>query len=101
MMHERGKSDAAVVAEKPANKVAQASAESVERRAVTKGNVRRPLTQRTLSRARVTQRPNAYGEAGWRTRQTRGKSRMRERPHVRICAGARGNSRPYRDPLGS
>ena len=38
MMHGCGKSDFAIVAEKPANKAEQSAAESVEPRAETKGN---------------------------------------------------------------
>jgi len=38
MMHERGKSDTAIVAAKPANVAERSGAERVEPRAVTKGN---------------------------------------------------------------
>ena len=55
MMHERGKSDAAVVAMKPANEAAQAAEERVERRAVTEGNADQQSTFRTPSRIDVTQ----------------------------------------------
>jgi group II intron reverse transcriptase/maturase len=54
MMHERGKSDPAVVARKPANKAEQSAAELVERRAGTKRNASQYDTHRTLSRASVT-----------------------------------------------
>ena len=55
MMHERGKSDAAVVAMKPANEAVQAAKDLVERRAVTEGNVDQQSTSRTPSRTNVTQ----------------------------------------------
>jgi len=52
-MHERGKSDPAVVARKSANKAEQSAAEPVERRAGTKRNASQHDTHRTLSRASV------------------------------------------------
>jgi RNA-directed DNA polymerase len=58
MMHEREKSDTAVVAVKPANKAEAsiaAAAEPVEPRAGTKRNASEQSTHRTLSRVRVTQ----------------------------------------------
>jgi RNA-directed DNA polymerase len=55
MMHERGKSDAAVVAVKPANKAERSVAEPVERRAATEGNAGQQSTSRTPSRTNVTQ----------------------------------------------
>ena len=48
-------SDTGVVAEKPANKEARATAESVERRPVTNGKPQGQSTDRTQSRATVTQ----------------------------------------------
>jgi len=86
MMHGRGKSDSAIVAVKPTNKVAcpaaeqsaveQTAAEPVEPRAETKGNADWQSTHWTLSRASVS-------HALERMRQTfavgtRGRSRMRE-----------------------
>jgi hypothetical protein len=86
MMHGRGKSDSAIVAVKPTNKVARPAAEQsavertaaepVERRAGTKGNADWQSTYRTQSRTSVSQ-------ALERMRQifavrTRGRSRMRE-----------------------
>src|SRR3954454_4077490 len=53
MMHERRKSDIAIVAVKPANKAEQSAAEPVEPRAVTKGNVGQQSTSRTQSRTGV------------------------------------------------
>ena len=65
MMHEHEKSDLAIVAVKPANKVEtpppersaakRKAAEPVERRAGTKGNADQQSTYRTQSRASVSQ----------------------------------------------
>ena len=65
MMHGAEKSDPIIVARKPANKAARsatepsvkepAAAESVERRARTKGNADRQTTHRTQSRVSVSQ----------------------------------------------
>src|SRR5712691_2691554 len=55
MMHGRGKSDAAIVAEKPANKAERSAAEPVEPRAVAKGNANQQSTQpRAAPGKRVT-----------------------------------------------
>ncbi|XYL50658.1 group II intron reverse transcriptase/maturase [Bradyrhizobium sp. DASA03120] len=50
-----GKSDAAVVASKPANEAERSAEELVERRAATKGNADQQSTPRTPSRTSVTQ----------------------------------------------
>src|SRR5262245_5155878 len=55
MMHEREKSDTAVVAVKPTNEAGATAAEPVEPRAGTKRNASGQSTHRTLSRVRVTQ----------------------------------------------
>jgi RNA-directed DNA polymerase len=65
MMHGHEKSDSVIVAAKPANKVAHpveeqstmgpAAAESVERRAGTKGNADQQSTYRAQNRASVSQ----------------------------------------------
>ena len=55
MMHERGKSDPATVAEKPANKAEQSAAELVEPRVGTKGNADQQSTRRAQDRASVSQ----------------------------------------------
>src|SRR5215813_12810832 len=59
MMHEREKSDPAIGAGKPTNKVEAASsadaAESVEQRAGAKGNANEQSTHRTQGRERVSQ----------------------------------------------
>src|SRR6202040_1707399 len=95
MMHGHEKSDSAIVAVKPANKVERSAAEPVEPRAETKGNVGQQSTRRTQSRISVS-------KALARIRQivavdTRGGSRMRESCTYGSVRGARGNSRPYRD----
>src|SRR5438876_3614367 len=95
MMHGCGKSDFAIVAEKPANKAEQSAAESAEPRAETKGNANQQSTHRTQSRVRVSQALERMRQAFavW----TRGRSRMRESCMYGSERGARGNSRPYRD----
>jgi RNA-directed DNA polymerase len=54
MMHGHEKSDSAIVAVKPANKVERSAAEPVEPRAETKGNVGQQSTRRTQSRISVS-----------------------------------------------
>jgi RNA-directed DNA polymerase len=55
MMNERGKSDTAVGAMKPANKAERSAAELVEQRAVTKGNADQQSTRRAQERESVSQ----------------------------------------------
>ena len=55
MMHEPEKSDAVVVAVKPANKAERSAAELVEPRTATKGNAGQQSTRRAQDRARVSQ----------------------------------------------
>jgi hypothetical protein len=55
MMHAREKSDSAIVAEKPTNKAVSTAAESVERRAGTKGNANQQSMDRAQNRATVSQ----------------------------------------------
>jgi hypothetical protein len=76
MMHGREKSDSAIVAVKPANKVERSAAEPVEPRAETKGNADQQRTRRTQSRISVSQLLARIRQAlaVW----TRGRSRMRE-----------------------
>jgi hypothetical protein len=54
-MHDREKSDFAIVAEKPTNKAGATAAEPVEPRAGTERNADEQSTHRTLSRDRVSQ----------------------------------------------
>jgi RNA-directed DNA polymerase len=55
MMHGRGESDSAIVAEKPTNKAERSAAEPVEPRAEAKGNARQQSTGRAQSRGTVSQ----------------------------------------------
>ncbi len=55
MMHERGKSDPAVVAGKPTNKADRSAAEPVEPRAGTEGNAGQQSTHRAQNRISVSQ----------------------------------------------
>ena len=85
MMDGPEKSDLAIVAGKPANIAKQSAAESVQRRAGTKGNAGQQSTFRTQSRANVSQ-------ALERIRQAMAVTHPRwepyaGKPHVRFCAG--------------
>jgi hypothetical protein len=90
MMHDREKSDSAIVAGKPTNKAGQPAAEPVEPRAEAKGNASQQRTRRTQSRVSVS-------HALERIRQTVTEKRFavihpRWEPYarigpVRICAG--------------
>jgi RNA-directed DNA polymerase len=55
MMHDRGKSDSAIVAVKPTNNAGRPAAEPAEPRAETKRNAGEQSTHRTQGRTRVTQ----------------------------------------------
>ena len=104
MMHGHEKSDSVIVAVKPANKAVHpaaeqsaaepAAAESVERRAETKGNADQQSTCRTQSRISVSQALERMRQAiaVW----TRGRSRMRESRTYGSARGALSNQRPYR-----
>jgi RNA-directed DNA polymerase len=85
MMHGPEKSDLAIVAGKPTNKAEQSAAESVERRAGTKGNANQQSTHWTQSQARVSQAleriRQAFAVTHPRWEPYAGK------PHVRFCAG--------------
>ena len=85
MMNERGKSDTAIVAVKPANKAERSAAELVEPRAGTEGNADWQSTCRAQNRVSV---PQTLG----RIRQFACRLDPRwepyaGKPHVRICAG--------------
>ena len=99
MMRGHEKSDPAIVVMKPANKAARsatepsvkepAAAESVERRAWTKGNADWQSTRRTQSRASVSQALERIRQMGRRLR-CRSYPRWEPdagKPHVRFCAG--------------
>jgi len=55
MMHDRGKSDTAIVGVKPTNNAGQPAAEPAEPRAGTERNAGEQITHRTQGGARVTQ----------------------------------------------
>ena len=55
MMHDREKSDPAIVAEKPTNKAGRPAAESAEPRVGAEGNASWQSTHRTQGRERVSQ----------------------------------------------
>jgi hypothetical protein len=99
MMHGHEKSDSAIVAVKPANKVERSAAEPVEPMAETKGNVGQQSTRWTQSRISVS-------KALARIRQivavdTQGGSRMRESRTYGSVRGARGETRVPTATLGS
>jgi hypothetical protein len=97
MMHDREKSDSAIVAEKPTNKVVSATAEPVEPRAGAEGNASQQSTLRTQCRKmRVT---GAGAHTASSPSHTQGGSRVREfRSHGSV-RGAVSNDRPYRDHM--
>src|ERR1700756_804071 len=68
MMHERGKSDSAVEAMKPANKAERSAAELVEQRAGAEGNADQQSTRRAQDRESVSQ---ALGRVRQAARQRR------------------------------
>ena len=84
MMHEREKSDPAVVAVKPVNNAERSAAESGEPRAGAEGNASQHSTCRAQYRLGVSQ-------ALERIRQVRRQHPRWEpyagKPHVRFCAG--------------
>src|SRR6516164_2710262 len=55
MINGRGKSDSAIVAERPTNKARRLAAEPEERRAETKGNAAQQSTRRAQNRGSVSQ----------------------------------------------
>ena len=85
MMHDREKSDSAILAGKPTNKAVLTAAEPVERRAEAKGNASQQRTRRTQCRISVSQAPDrirsivAVTHPRWEP--------YAGKPHVRICAG--------------
>jgi RNA-directed DNA polymerase len=70
MMHEHEKSDAAVGAEKLANKVERSAAEPVEQRAEAKGNVDQQSTRRAQDRGSVSQALERRKSHGKRRRKS-------------------------------
>ena len=90
MMHEREKSDTAVVAVKPTNKAGRPATEPVEPRAGTKGNAGQQSTRQTQSWARVSQALDRIRQLEPSVRFAVTHPRWEPyagKPHVRICAG--------------
>ena len=85
MMHGHEKSDHAIVAVKPANKVERSAAELVERRAGTEGNTRQLSTRWAQSQISVTQEVGSSTASN--CRQYPRWEPYAGKPHVRICAG--------------
>jgi hypothetical protein len=85
MMHERGKSDSAVGATKPANKAERSAAELVEQRAGTKGNADQQSTRRAQHRESVSQALGRIRKSS--PSNTRGKSRMHKGARTDLCGG--------------
>ena len=102
MMYERGKSDFAIRAVKPANKAERSAAELVEQRAGTKGNADQQSTRRAQERASVSQALGRIRQVS--PSSTRGRSRMHKGARPDPCGG-RGVTRvptatgPERGPL--
>jgi RNA-directed DNA polymerase len=103
MMHGPEKSDPAIVAGKPANKTASASAEQtaggqavaelMERRAGTKGNAGQQSTRRAQSRISVSRALERIRKVAKSDRFAVTHPRWEPyagKPHVRFCAGGAG-----------
>src|SRR6266545_5839754 len=71
MMHGRGKSDSAIVAGKPTNKVEQSTAEPAEPRAEAKGNASQQSTGRAQERESVSQALERIRQAARQQRKER------------------------------
>ena len=100
MMYDREKSDPAIVAVKPTNKARQPAAGLGEPRAGAEGNVSQQSTGRAQYWGTVSQALKRIRHFVRISR--RAVTRPRWEPYARIgpariCAGARSNSRPYRD----
>jgi hypothetical protein len=85
MMHGHEKSDHAIVAVKPANKVERSATELVERRAGTEGNAGQLSTRWAQSQISVTQ--DVGSSTASSCRQHPRWEPYAGKPHVRICAG--------------
>jgi group II intron reverse transcriptase/maturase len=70
-MHDREKSDAAIVATKPTNKAGRLVAEPVERRAVAEGNADQQSTRRAQNRESVSQALDRIRKAARRGKKER------------------------------
>ena len=71
MMYGRGKSDSAIVAERPTNKARRLAAEPEERRAETKGNAAQQSTRRAQNRESVSQALDRIRQAARRIKKGR------------------------------
>src|SRR6476620_1246300 len=102
MMHDREKSDSAIVAGKPTNKAVPTATESVEPRAEAKGNASQQSTRRTQSRVSVSHALERIRQTVTKTAlpsHTQGGSRMPELGPYGSVRGALSTERPYRAPL--
>ena len=98
MMHDRGKSDSAIVAAKPTNNAGQPAAEPVEPRAGTKRNAGEQSTHRTQGRARVTQALARVRKAAQQRRKEKFTALFH---HLRsICSGRRSSCSSATPPPG-
>ena len=97
MMYGPKESDTGIVAEKPANKAVRAVAELVEPRPVTNGNSCGQNTDRTQRRGSVNQAAERIRRSHLGPRSLPEVGAVCVNAHVRICAGAPGNRRPYRE----
>ena len=84
-MHDREKSDAAIVATKPTNKTGQPAAAPVEPRAGAEGNAGQQSTRRAQNRESVSQALDRIRKA-FAVKHPRWEP-YAGIPHVRICAG--------------
>src|SRR6516162_8054002 len=85
MMYERGKSDFAIRAVKPANKAERSAAELVEQRAGTKGNADQQSTRRAQERESVSQALDAYGKL-----RSKGRRKSSPRSFTTSASGCSG-----------
>src|SRR5438270_4931912 len=95
MMHDRKKSDSAIVAGKPTNKAGQPAAEPVEPRVEAKGNASQQSTRRTQSRVSVSQALERIRQAVTKNgllSHTQGGSRMPELGPYGPVTGRRGRT---------
>src|SRR5438309_1472969 len=98
MMHDREKSDSAIVAGKPTNKAVPTAAESVEPRA--EANASQQSTRRTQSRVSVSHALERIRQTVTKNAlpsHTQGGSHMPELGPYGSVRGALSNERPYRD----
>jgi hypothetical protein len=97
MMYDHEKSDPAIVAVKPTNKAGEPAAELVEPRAGTERNAGEQSTGRAQYRGTVSQALKRMRNFVRQSRRAVTHPRWEPCARiglVRICAGARGNSRP-------